>query len=251
MFLRDRRGFTLIEVTIILLVLVTLSTIMLPQMGGFNRLARFAKVREDLGALCSVMDKMLNEVMLGAFYGDPRGRRTPIGLLVGAGGTPVKGSASDSKWRLPVGSEFTVPTDHGGAARSFIVDSFDNHPRQNQPLGGDGQRTSNYKNPLDDPDPHGGAGSFFGWRGPYLAGISSDPWGNRYMANVFALWKKPGVYDRRDHFTSAIVCYSAGPDGAVDTTFNQPMNDRDGDGLNGWSFGDDDLGAILSAGGPF
>ena len=38
-------GFTLVEVTIILLVLVILSTIMLPQLGNFNRLARRALAR--------------------------------------------------------------------------------------------------------------------------------------------------------------------------------------------------------------
>jgi len=45
------RGFTLVEVTIILLVLVILSGIMLPQLGNFNRLARYVKVKEDLGTL--------------------------------------------------------------------------------------------------------------------------------------------------------------------------------------------------------
>jgi len=64
----SQKGFTLVEVTIILLVLVILATIMLPQLGNFNRLARFVKVREDVGAICSVMKKMLDEVMLGTVY---------------------------------------------------------------------------------------------------------------------------------------------------------------------------------------
>ncbi len=46
------RGFTLVEVTIILMVLKILRTILLPQIGNFNRLARFVRVKEDLGAIC-------------------------------------------------------------------------------------------------------------------------------------------------------------------------------------------------------
>ena len=88
---RDERGFTLIEVTIILLVLVILSTIMLPQLGNFNRLARFVKVTEDLVVLCSGMKKMLDEVMENAFWGNPqrKGRRpVRIGLLFTVGRIP-------------------------------------------------------------------------------------------------------------------------------------------------------------------
>ena len=68
---QEERGFTLVEVTIILLVLVILSAIMLPQMGNFNRLARFVKVKEDLGAICSVLKVMLDDVGESAFYEDP------------------------------------------------------------------------------------------------------------------------------------------------------------------------------------
>ena len=53
---RNERGFTLVEVTVILLVLVILSAILLPQLGGFNRMARYAKVREDVGVICAAME---------------------------------------------------------------------------------------------------------------------------------------------------------------------------------------------------
>jgi hypothetical protein len=46
--IQNQRGFTLAAVTIILLVLVILSTIMLPQLGNFNRLARFVVVKEGV-----------------------------------------------------------------------------------------------------------------------------------------------------------------------------------------------------------
>ncbi len=257
--LRDRRGFTLVEVTIILLVLVILSTIMLPQLGNYNRLARFVKAREDLGAICSVMKKMLDEVMLGAFFVDPRPNgwgKEPIGLLVGPGSPPEKGSKGNGRsgiagdeghWLLEPRDRFEVP--NFGGSNTFWVDRFENHLQQNMPLNG-WRRATQYKNPLDNPE-RWAAGAFFGWRGPYLDELTTDPWGNRYASNVFALFKHPESESNDEINTSAVVCYSAGPDSGIDTVFNQPMNDEDGDYYYGFRFMDDDLGVILSAGGPF
>ena len=78
----------------------------------------------------------------------------------------------------------------------------------------------------------------FAWRGPYLSdAVDPDPWGNRYMVNVFAMYHPQG--DDSDGFASAVVCYSAGPDEEVDTNFNQPA---------GWITGDDDYATLVTAG---
>ena len=133
MLKQNDRGFTLVEVTIILLVLVILSGIMLPQLGNFNRLARYVKVKEDLGAICSGMKKMLDEVMLGGFYGEPRWRAEPIGLLVGPGSRPmILGSGADN-WELEFGDGFRDTSDDGTSDVDFEVDSFINHLQQNRP----------------------------------------------------------------------------------------------------------------------
>lgn len=261
--LKKDGGFTLVEVTIILLVLVILATIMLPQLGNFNRLARFVKAREDVAALCSVMKKMLDEVMLGAFFVDPRpnGRGNfPVGLLVGPGRAPKMGSKWDGNsgisgdeghWLLHPGDRFEVPVDvHTGDPNVFVVDTLRNHLQQNMPRWRRHRDSIRYKNPIDNPE-RWAAGAFFGWRGPYLDELTTDPWGSRYAANVFALYKAPETFDNDQIHSSAVVCYSAGPDSGVDTVFNQPMNDLDEDGFFGWQFMDDDVGAILSAGGPF
>ena len=86
-------GFTLVEVTIILLVLVILSTIMLPQLGNFNRLARFVKVKEDLGALCATMKKFLDEVMVRGPFEQP------------GGGVPEQGTGAQSADKRVHGGE--------------------------------------------------------------------------------------------------------------------------------------------------
>ncbi len=45
----DARGFTLIEVTIVLMVLAIFAAVLLPSIGGFNSLARGVRLKEDLG----------------------------------------------------------------------------------------------------------------------------------------------------------------------------------------------------------
>ena len=205
---QNDRGFTLVEVTIILMVLVILSGIMLPQMGNFNRLARYVKVKEDLGAICAGMKKMLDEVMLGGFYGEPRWRADPIGLLVGPGTAPMHNGAGTDNWVLGTGDHFEETTDDGSTGVHFEVDSFINHLQQNRPLDS-GDPGNRYKNPLDDPESWA-AGAFFGWRGPYFDDFSTDPWGNRYAANVFALHRGHDAPDHGGIFTSAVVCLPPG-----------------------------------------
>jgi len=136
----SERGFTLVEVTIILLVLVILSTIMLPQIGGYNRLARFVRVKEDVGALCSVIKAMLDDVGEGAIfeeagYDHPPVRTWATGLLLGEGDKP-SGPDGDSdgrsKWRLDFFDMFDVETATGEEI-SFQVDMLGNHLIANTP----------------------------------------------------------------------------------------------------------------------
>ncbi len=270
---KNQSGFTLIEVTIILLVLVILSMIMLPQMGNFNRLARFVKAKEDLIAVCATAKKMLDEVMLSTFYRDPNGDDhevapdKPIGLLVGPGALPAEGSvgqgdnyvAVGDAWRtdptdVPSSYCLEVITDRGSIQVRFACDYLANHLQRNNPFGtsSGGTRYKNVFDNLDQSDHHPSlhntmVGGIFGWRGPYLDALSPDPWGNRYMVNSFALFAPPEG-DAADIFSSAVVCYSTGPDLGIDTEFNQP---QDNDDEAGWETGGDDLAVILSAFGPF
>lgn len=258
-----QRGFTLVEVTIILMVLVILSSILLVQIGDFNRLARFARVKEDVGALCSAISAALGDMGEMAFYhwggrGDAGGmqsdtpdRAAPVGLLLGDGDVPLL-TAGDSNWQQLPGEWFEESKDITGTPVTFRADTFANHLIHNTPADSAGNAYRTPSDMLDGArsagisgglrfDPSGGQGfnSRFAWRGPYIADrVEPDPWGNRYMANVFALHvpaDMPG-----DGFGSAVVCYSAGPDEEIDTDFNQP---------HGWSTGDDDFTALVAAGG--
>jgi hypothetical protein len=257
---RSAAGFTLVEVTIILLVLVILSTIMLPQLGNFNRLARFVVVKEDVGALCASLKKFIDEVMVPP-YGAPGGTIAapvaPIGLLVGPGGLPALSGGLVSapplvavgNWDMECPNEatsFRVTPDvlmGGGPAvqTGFLCDRLEHNLQVNNPMGdgvynpGDDPQ-HRYKNVIDSPS----VGPFFGWRGPYFDEITSDPWGTRYAVNVFGLHSDTNG----NVFSTAVICISFGPNKTADTPINMP-------GPTGYQIGGDDIVAVLSAMGPF
>lgn len=248
----DERGFTLIEVTIILLVLVILSTIMLPQLGNFNRLARFVKVTEDLVVLCSGMKKMLDEVMDNAFWADPEGKTLPIGLLFTDGRVPLLNPAVLAM--DPVAANWLNPNVHDIFAPEpitdlvlqvplgFESDHFMNHFLMNDPLSG---ATDERYDDVTDVTLEWFA---FGWHGPYFNKLMPDPWGNRYASNVFALHSNTG-----NIYTSAVIVLSAGPNATIDTKMDMYYKSitKGGNPGPGYELGVDDQACVLSGGGPF
>jgi type II secretory pathway pseudopilin PulG len=244
---RNQSGFTLVEVTIILLVLVLLSTIMLPQLGNYNRLARFVKVTEDLGALCAEMKKMLDESMEGAFWGNPKTKEKPIGLLFGTGSFPKvqKVGYADTNWDND-GLGYTA----GGLllrplltdvdpdivfADSLWADSFYNHLQNNTPFDGGWY------------DTNADFGDFakewwaMGWSGPYFNKIEPDPWGNMYLSNAAMLHSDSAG----NYFLGPTIVISAGPNETIETPFDMyPVHISKG------PVGGDDMVCVLSAGGP-
>ena len=258
---RGQQGFTLVEVTIILLVLVIISMIMLPQLGNFNRLARKVKVYEDVGAICASMKKFLDEVMVNGPYIQPGGTVAPpvnpVGLLVGPGSIPSIGPTAANPprtgggfpdiWNAPAPTPdaFDVTTDSGEVPLSvdFDADRFEFHMQVNNPTGLPPDTfVDRYKNVIDDPT----VGAFAGWRGPYFNEWTSDPWGTRYSSNTFGLFFGPSGFPD-DIFSTAVVCISFGPNKLAETPANQPIDLAP----YGWYFLGDDVGAVLSAVGPF
>ena len=81
------RGFTLIEVTIVLMVLAILTTVLVPSIGNFNRLARDVRLREDLGVICSSLKMMIDDLGASAFWGYERSYMTGYAASYGGGGS--------------------------------------------------------------------------------------------------------------------------------------------------------------------
>jgi type II secretory pathway pseudopilin PulG len=255
-------GFTLVEVSIIVMALAILSAILLPQIGVFLRDARLARAREDVAAIGVSMMQMLKDIGESSFYTEPQGNwrspdrfreghTQPVGLLIGDGDTPD--GDNQWSWREPFGGTIqNAGTDFADVwVNSALVDSFANHLIQNNPAdldtsSGTGPDWRRYRTPAEmvagdysagvpgglqfDSASGQGFNSEFAWRGPYLDAVRPDPWGNRYMANVMWLTMPQGADS--SGFIRPVMVISAGPDEEIDTPF---------EAIGGFIVGDDDI----------
>jgi prepilin-type N-terminal cleavage/methylation domain-containing protein len=170
----------------------------------------------------------------------------PVGLLAGDGDIPAS-AIGNTPWQYGLGTTFVETTDvNYRVAMNFLVDSLSDQLIHEDPTfatygtAGYGFNGNVELRPGWPPTR---------WRGPYMADtIASDPWGNRYMVNAFALHVPPagsyawtaGGQRYNPQFTSATVCLSAGPNETVETFFNQPR---------GWYTGGDDRTVVLAGAG--
>lgn len=238
-------GFTLVEVSIILLVLSVLSLVILPSLGTYLRDARLARARGDLAAIQRAVLQFLDDTGESAFRIDGNGTRRRAGtgrhdppsprswnvveLLVSDGDIPDSRRDETRAWRSPVDGR--------------SIDTLSNHLVENSP-GDDRDRRYRTAEDLTNADPkqfpldsNAGFNARFAWRGPYLAGkVRSDPWGNRYAVNVVWLDPKAETVGGPDSgHTEDVFVLSAGPDEELDTPF----------ALDGVAPRDDDLIRIV------
>ena len=96
----------------------------------------------------------------------------PPSLLVGDGDIPQVAGEREEPWALPVDGRQVHDL------YSHLVDNSVGYPR---------------------------------WRGPYLEGLESDPWGGRYAVNVGCLMAQGTEY--------VTIAISPGPDGVLDPAF--------------------------------
>jgi hypothetical protein len=185
----------------------------------------------------------------------------PLGLMAGLGRTPAS-AIGYTEWQSEPGATFARSTiGYNPLPVNFWIGSLGNQLIHHNPTYygyasgygyGGGAYGAGYGT--------GGVHSMmFRWRGPYIADeIIADPWGNRYMVNSFALHVPSSLggygvsagYGRGGYaygqaryvaqFGSATVCYSAGPNGTIETPFDQPA---------GWYTGGDDLTVVLAGAG--
>ena len=257
-----KSGWSLIELTIILICLSVLCAILAPVIGAFVRNARVCRAREDVqcigNAIWMFIEDTGNSFFLQNGCGNPTGGASRqddvwvngsapnldasnrVELLVSNGDIPQTLDAGVSDWARPV--------------NFGVVDFMAYHLITNTP-GNDAINA--YRTPLNlDKGPggigsdwmfaqraSGGFNSEFSWRGPYItAPLDPDPWGNRYAGNVIYL--DPCVNSGNDTvavngvngwtFDCVVLC--AGSDEEIDTPFSQ-------DGLTP---GDDDMICCIS-----
>lgn len=251
---RDR-GMTLVEATIVLAIGATLAAVLTPAVGGYLDQARLARAREDLQVIGNAVREYVADnaelqfLRNGSGPGDDQPPdRIPdtsrVNLLVSDGDIPSLAAAvaAETFWTQ--------------AVNLADVDTFSNHLVENTPEESGAVR---YRNPSDitrgaaggqNPDfarpSSSGFNAPFAWRGAYLRGpVESDPWGNRYAANVAFLDPQHSTaiagitagfaftdYPRLDVF---VIC--SGADEEIDTRSAQ----------DGAVPGDDDIIYVISS----
>ena len=154
--LRRQRGFTLLEITIVLAVIAILGLILAPSILQFLSQSRLARAQNDVRTLGDAVVDFVRDNGFHPQWSD--GQRTVrIALLVSPGAV---GEAQP-------GAEGWLNTLPGQ------IDLISNQLVNNNPS------FSGIGYPLKT------AMSGAGWNGPYLADIiQEDPWGNRYVINV-------------------------------------------------------------------
>ena len=168
-------GFSILEATVVLAMISIVAATAGSHVGEFLSTARTIKAKGDIRALVTSMTQFLNDVgRLRGANGGP-----PPNLLVSNGDIPEIGRADGTPWTLPV---------DGRQVQDLYAHLVEN--------------TVGYR--MDAREGNR-------WRGPYLEGLGSDPWGFRYAVNIGCLTAAGTSY--------ITIAISAGPDGVVDVPF--------------------------------
>jgi prepilin-type N-terminal cleavage/methylation domain-containing protein len=181
-------GFTLIEMTVVLAVIVTLALVLTPSIANSITDARIARARNDCRTIANGIYQFFRDT--GYF---PAWRAAQAGgagmavnrlqVLVGGGSAPLE----------DVPTLWTT-----GIAGSLADQLVTNAP-------GYAMRTPS---------------SQFGWNGPYFSSdIGADPWGHRYSVNVALIDLSPGAATAGGQAKMAVWVLSAGPNGIIETPF--------------------------------
>lgn len=212
-----QRGLSLIEVTIMLLVLMLLTSVLAPSIFDFVQDAQWVKVKEDCEVLAISVARLIKDV--GARLIDEPGGAYPdekLDLMV-SDGRPAEGAP-------PPVSGFG-----DGRVNWWTIDDNPN------PIANDGISTcdeqlitNEYQGSQFYPEAQGpGFGLAWGqgWRGAYLSPpCGPDPWGYAYQVNVkwltttFAYGRTHGGGKTRLHCND-VFCISPGKNGIIETRF--------------------------------
>jgi len=192
-----KRGFTLIEIVIVLAVVATLVAILTPLISGLVERSRITRATNDC--------KVIAEAVMN-FYKDVRA--FPIYV-----NTPLSNSNATIGVLYTDGNEAGASGAPGTATwLSGNRDALQNHLEKGLTQGG-----QPYPTTLP-----------FAWKGPYHTDFKPDPWGNRYYVNASCFYG-PG--------NNAVWILSAGPNGIIETNFTQPASGNVAPSLGGDDIG--------------
>jgi len=156
--MKGKRGFTLIEMVVVLAVVAILAAILVPTIERNISDAKIARANNEVQVLAAAMASFYKDVGFWPHYSNYNTDAT-VDFLVSNDGSEGDGTTYD--W-WPTSSR----------------DTFENQLISNAP---------GYERCAADTQENC-------WKGPYIADVKADPWGHRYSSNVshyadnYALW---------------------------------------------------------------
>ena len=221
------KGMSLVEATIILMVLAILTAVIAPSAGDYVSEARNIKAKEDVESIGTGLMRMLRDtgsrcVRYNGAVDCTKANR--VDLLVSAGNDPNTVTATE--YTYADGDEVISSIDNwipgatapSGDNRGTIED----HLIENDSAGGAYTDVSFTAG--------GGPRMNLGWRGAYLNGpTGGDPWGYKYQVNTVFLGVATDATDvgaivldtaegmRGSGWKKDVLVISAGANGSVDT----------------------------------
>lgn len=189
---RSADGFTLIELTVVLAVIVTLALILTPSITNFINDSRVARARADTQTIAAAIvqfskDNGFFPQWPAAVNGGPGTAANKVDLLITDGNVPT--AAAATTWTT-------------GTTDTLTDQLMTNAPAYTT-------RT---------------ASATFGWNGPYLSSVlGADAWNNRYMVNIGLIDMTQGTQTSGGALKSAVWVISAGANGQIETAYTQPL----------------------------
>lgn len=145
------RGFTLIEIIVILAVIAVLAAILTPTVLKYIEDARLSRALEDVRVINAVINDVIKDT--GRYPGSMLDTTAPANTFLCGPGTLAGGVAWGTTDTCETLSNHLTTNDPG------ISGGSDNYPATGK----------------------------FRWKGPYVQSLNEDPWGNAYQINASTL----------------------------------------------------------------
>lgn len=218
---------SLVEVTIILMILALLTASLAPSINDFVNEARHTKAKEDIEAIGVSIARLTRDVggCLKLTPATACNLVNRVEIMFSAGPDVVTADLGSTVTSFTSAGNISVALNWSNDADTDIGASMADQLANN---------VTNYDTPAETiPTGYtiGGPTAGLGWRGAYLpADIGPDPWGKRYLSNVVFLTVATDATDattegaRRGGWSRDVVVISAGPNAAFDTPFGGSAN---------------------------
>ncbi|MCP4156295.1 MAG: prepilin-type N-terminal cleavage/methylation domain-containing protein [bacterium] len=204
--MNDTKGFTLIEMVVVLAVVAILAAILTPTITQNMNDAKIARATNEAQVIGAAMASFFKDTGRWPTKTDAASTADFYYVLNGDGNAMNAGSTS-AVWSSD------------GGTWAAQKDTFHNHLARNTP--GDASAEANQYAITGD----------LRWKGPYITEIKADPWGTHYSCNVISFWYNAAY---RGY---AIFVLSAGSNRQANTAYNQQVQ-----GATTPAFSDDDIG---------